>query len=165
MSDRQNLMDLIGDYCHQVEDGKGCCTYEECKRHREECYGMFVEYLIKNGVRTGPCAVPLFKVRLTSDNPDSNYGTLVNYCRSNENNDVVLSYAKGRQDVDLCEHVSELAKKFGCPCNRDDILDGACIECDSECEIAPLYFAAVQAAELRNVLKAYEDREGINETV
>jgi hypothetical protein len=47
-----------------------------------------------------------------------------------------------------------------CQITAEEVMNGACLECCSgECPIGCLYFAAVQAAELRGRLKEYEDLE------
>lgn len=90
--------------------------------------------------------------RLTTNaDTNSNYLAMMNYAYY-KNGKVHLKYADGEDDIDLCEYVSRVAK---CCLTAEDILEGACTECD--CELAVLYIAAVQAAELRERLMAYED--------
>lgn len=92
--------------------------------------------------------------RLTTDNPTNNIEALLNFARA-ENGRVVLSYANGEEEKDLCEYVAEVAREKGCNLTSVGVMNGSCLECD--CELAILYVVAVQAAELRARLKAYED--------
>lgn len=92
--------------------------------------------------------------RLTVDNPRNNLEALHNFAYAKDRR-VFLSYADGEAGVDLCEYVA----KHAC-CEDIDaaaVMEGACMECD--CVMAILYTVAVQAAELRERLKYYEDRE------
>lgn len=90
----------------------------------------------------------------TNDDANSNYLAMMNfaYC---ENGRVCLRYADSEDDIDLCEYVSRMAQHKCCRCTAEEIMDGACAECD--CELAVLYISAVQAAELRDRLMIYED--------
>ena len=63
-----------------------------------------------------------------------------------------------KDDIDLCEYVSKLTKVKGCTFPPEEIMEGACLECDRDCEIGILYYCAVQAAELRERLKMFEDK-------
>lgn len=63
-----------------------------------------------------------------------------------------------KDDIDLCEYVSKLTKVKGCNLPTEEIMEGACLECDRDCEIGILYYCAVQAAELRERLKMFEDK-------
>lgn len=89
--------------------------------------------------------------RMTVDNPRNNREALLNYAYAKDGR-VYLSYADGEAGVDLCEYIA----KNAC-CQEVDaaaVMDGACMECD--CRTAILYTVAVQAAELRERLAAYE---------
>lgn len=92
--------------------------------------------------------------RLTTDNPQGCLQTMLNYAYAKDGK-VYLRYGYGEDDIDLCEYISRVAKEKGCFRSAQEILDGACIECD--CETAILYCIATQAAELRGRLAAYED--------
>lgn len=63
-----------------------------------------------------------------------------------------------KDDIDLCEYVSKLTKVKGCNLPTEEIMEGACLECDRDCEIGILYYCAIQAAELRERLKMFEDK-------
>lgn len=97
---------------------------------------------------------PMEITRLTTDEPKNNTETMLNYSYGKDNQ-AVLRYADGKEDVDLCEYISKCANEKGCKVEPEDLMEGACMECD--CELAILYTVAVQAAELRGRLKMYED--------
>lgn len=90
--------------------------------------------------------------RLTNDNPTTNTENMLNLAYAKDGK-VYLRY--GVDDVNLCDYVSEFATKKGCNYTSNEIMEGACMEC--ECEVNLLYCLAVQAAELRERLKHYED--------
>ena len=92
--------------------------------------------------------------RMTTDTPQNNLESLLNYAFA-ENKRVVLRYADGEENKDLCEYISDKARAMGCDLSPEDIMDGGCMECD--CVLAVLYAVATQAAELRAKLKRYED--------
>lgn len=93
--------------------------------------------------------------RLTTNNDaNSKYLAMMDFVYY-ENGRVCLRYADSEEDIDLCEYISRMAKNNGCCRTAEEIMDGACSECD--CEIAVLYISAVQAAELRDRLMAYVD--------
>lgn len=90
--------------------------------------------------------------RLTCENPQTNTERLLNFAYA-KNGRVYLRWADGQEDVDLCEYIANNA----C-CTEIDaeaVMDGACLECDNRA--SALYRTAVQAAELRARLAAYED--------
>lgn len=94
--------------------------------------------------------------RLTTDNSKGNFERLMNYAYA-KNNRTHLSYAGGKNDVDLCEYVSDLAKAKGYDFSPEFIMeDGLFDNCDDD--FAILYYCAVQAAELRARLKLFEDK-------
>lgn len=93
--------------------------------------------------------------RLTTDKPVGNTERMLNfaYC---DNGRVKLLCAEGKDNIDLCEYVAYRATSMGCCLTDDDVMDGSCEEgCD--CVLSVLYTIAVQAAELRERLKQYED--------
>lgn len=93
--------------------------------------------------------------RLTTNaDTNSNYLQMMNFAYYKDGK-VYLKYADGEDDIDLCEYVSRMAKDKNCCPSAEEVMEGACAECD--CELAVLYIAAVQAAELRDHLMAYED--------
>lgn len=94
---------------------------------------------------------------LVTDNPQNMTESMLNYAYA-KSGKVYLLYANGKEDIDLCEYVSQLATKKECKLSADDVMNGSCIEgCD--CEMAILYTLGVQAAELRERLKYYENLE------
>ena len=92
--------------------------------------------------------------RLTTDNPTSNIETMLNYAYAKDSR-VILRYGDGEDNIDLCEYISRTAADKSCSPSPDEVMDGACMECD--CELAILVAVATQAAELRSRLKQYED--------
>lgn len=93
--------------------------------------------------------------RLTTDKPVGNTERMLNfaYCADGR---VKLLYAEGKDNIDLCEYVAYRATSVGCCLTDDDVMDGSCEEgCD--CVLSVLYTIAVQAAELRERLKQYEN--------
>lgn len=93
--------------------------------------------------------------KYVTDEPKTNLETMLNYAYAKDWK-VYLRYAGGREDIDLCCYISEMAmEEHGCKIAPEDLIEGGCMECD--CELAILYTVAGQAAELRARLKAYED--------
>ncbi len=92
--------------------------------------------------------------RLTTDNPTNNTQRMLNYAYDKDGR-VFLSYGNGEEDIDLCDYISQEAADKGCHYTPEEVMEGACVECD--CPLAILYCVAVQAAELRGRLKEYED--------
>lgn len=97
---------------------------------------------------------PMEITRLTTDEPKNNTETMLNYAYAKDEK-AFLRYGNGEENIDLCEYISQQANEKGCDYSVDDVMEGACMECD--CELAILYTVAVQAAELRGRLKLYED--------
>lgn len=97
--------------------------------------------------------------RLTIANPQnakSNTEQLMNFAYAKDNK--VFIPQPYKDDIDLCEYISKLTKVKGCNLPPEEIMEGACLECDHDCEIGILYYCAVQAAELREHLKMFEDK-------
>lgn len=96
--------------------------------------------------------------RLTTDNPEKNIETLLNYAYA-EDGWVKLRSTGGEEGVDLCDYIEQQRRELGFDCGvfSTDVRDGACMECD--CVLAILNIVAIQAAELRGKLKYYEDME------
>lgn len=92
--------------------------------------------------------------RLTTDNPQNNTETLLNYAYVKDRR-AILRHGGGQAHVDLCEYIAKQAKKAGCDLTADDVMEGSCMECD--CPLGILYTVATQAAETRERLKRYED--------
>ncbi len=94
--------------------------------------------------------------KVVTDNPQNNIEALLNFAHDKDG-DVKLAYADGEEEKDLAEYVAKLATEDGCKASRDDVMDGQCLfGCD--CEIAVLNNCAIQAAELRERLRKYEQR-------
>lgn len=96
------------------------------------------------------------KGRLTTNKPLGNFDALMNYAYVKDGN-VLIRYANNQENMDLCDYIAHHAK-CDCAINAQEVLDGACLECDDfYCPLGRAYFASVQAAELRGRLKMYED--------
>ena len=93
--------------------------------------------------------------RLTTDHPNDITERMLNfaYC---DNGRVKLLCADGKENVDLCEYVAYRATSMGCCLTDDDVMAGSCSD-GCACPLSTLYTIAVQAAELRERLKQYED--------
>lgn len=99
---------------------------------------------------------PMEITRLTTDEPENNTETMLNFAYAKDGNVFLRGVdVENVCDMGLCEYVSREANEKGCKHTPEDIIEGACMECD--CEIATLYWVAAQAAELRGRLKRYED--------
>lgn len=96
--------------------------------------------------------------RLTTDKPSNNTETMLNYAYAKDGY-VHLSYADGEEDIRLTEYLCRVAHEIGCEfATEENILNGdTCLECD--CKVSILNVLAIQAAELRERLKKYEDAE------
>lgn len=94
--------------------------------------------------------------RLTTDKPTNNTQTMLNYAYAKDGR-VILRYGNGEEDIDLCDYIALEAADKCCRPTADEVMDGACMECD--CPLAILYVVSIQAAELRERLKEYEDAE------
>lgn len=94
--------------------------------------------------------------RLTTDTPKGIVETIFNFAYE-KGKKVFLTYADGKSDVDVCEYVSKLAKAKGFDFSPEDIMEEGLFEYYQE-DFAVLYCLAVQAAELRERLKFYEDK-------
>lgn len=91
--------------------------------------------------------------RQTNDNPQTNMETLLNYAYDKDEN-VHFRYADEKYDVALHEFIAK-----NCPAEEsaDEIMEGACFDCDADCTYGLINSIAIQAAELRGRLKEYED--------
>lgn len=131
-----NRKDLIRRYGFGLSEPEICCNFRDRSR--------FVEL---------PDDFP--KYRLTTDVPKENYSDLLNYVYAKDGN-ILLRYANGKESMDLCDYIAFHAKD--CLVDSQDVLDGACLECDDDyCSLGRAYIASVQAAKLRERLKLYED--------
>lgn len=98
----------------------------------------------------------LTKERMTNDNPQGNYEAVLNYAFVKDDK-VLLRYANEQENIDLCDYIAFHAKGT-CGMSAQEVLDGSCFECDDfSCSLGRAYIAAVQAAELREKLKIYEN--------
>lgn len=82
----------------------------------------------------------------------SNTERLMNFAYAKDNR--VFIPQQYKEDIDLCEYVA----KHGCGLTAESVMEGSCFECDLDCVHGILYFCAVQAAELRERLKMFEDK-------
>ena len=94
--------------------------------------------------------------RLTTDTPKGCLEGMLNFAIAKDNK-VFLADENGEYNVDLCEYVSKLAKAQGYDFSPEDIMEEGLFEYYQE-DFAVLYCLAVQAAELRERLKFYEDK-------
>ncbi len=93
--------------------------------------------------------------RLTTDNPSGSLEQTLNGAFV-KNGEVYLRSVDCGEDKSLCEYISRLAKSMECKHSSQDVMDGACTECD--CYVSVLYALAIQAAELRQRLAELEDK-------
>lgn len=93
--------------------------------------------------------------RLTTDNPDTNLDTMLNFAYAKDMK-VILRYAGDKENADLCEYVAREADRYGCNMTAEDIMEDGCIDC-AGCPLGTLLTVATQAAELRGRLKKIED--------
>lgn len=82
----------------------------------------------------------------------SNTERLMNFAYAKDNR--VFIPQPYKDDIDLCEYVAE----HGCGLTVESVMEGSCFECDLDCVPGILYFCAVQAAELRERLKMFENK-------
>ena len=101
--------------------------------------------------------------RLTTDNPKGNFDTMMNFAYAKDGN-VVLRYGARKCDIDLCEYMETVADCQFTGMEAEDYMEGACLECGSDCPFGILYTTATQAAELRARLKVFEDIEDKKQT-
>lgn len=94
--------------------------------------------------------------RLTTNSPETNYETLMNFAYRGDNGQIFLRYA-GEHIMLLTAYMCEQCQKHGCSSDRVNAeqLDGF-MGCH-DCPLGVLYYCAVQAAELRERLAEYED--------
>ena len=97
------------------------------------------------------------KRRITTDKPQGNYEFLMNFAYAKDRK-VMLHNGGNQKDIDVCEYMTKLdCEQYGF-LDAEDYMNGACFECDSGvCSSGVLYALAVQAAEVRDRLKMYED--------
>lgn len=130
-----------------VECNCTCCMSAKDKEEAIEQWNNRVEDL---------SSLPRFPYRLTQEEPDNYTSAMMNYAYAKDGR-VVLRHANGKDDMDLCEYIAQEAKEH-CGVSAESIEDGARIECNAgDCIYGICYTVAVQAAELRSRLAAYED--------
>lgn len=93
--------------------------------------------------------------RLTTDNPSGCTESMLNNVYAKDGSIVIRSTEDDRKDVDLCEYIAE---KCNCNYSADDIAEWDCGDCQL-CPYGIMYAACIQAAELRERLKQYEDKD------
>lgn len=133
-------------------------SYNECKNciHTDVCIHPCGLKDFKDRSRFVELPQDFPDKRLTTDYPKENFFALMNYACTKDGK-VLLRYANNQEYMDLCDYIAFHAKD-DCGINAEEVLDGACFECDDfYCSLGRAYFASVQAAELRERLKLYED--------
>ncbi len=93
--------------------------------------------------------------RLTTDNPSGCTEGMLNNIYAKDSRAVIRFTEDARKNVDLCEYISEKCK---CNYSAEDIMELGCGDCQM-CPYGLMYSACTQAAELRERLKQYEDKE------
>ena len=102
--------------------------------------------------------------KIITDTPSNNYETQCNFCRYVNNRAKFLETSAGK-DTDIYDFCRKQCKEK-CDVNFPEEDDGTMLEtmcfdcCMSDCVIYLLYISAVQAAELRERLKIYEEGKG-----
>ncbi|MEE0858302.1 MAG: hypothetical protein U0M12_02405 [Acutalibacteraceae bacterium] len=96
--------------------------------------------------------------KVITDEPTTDYEAMLNFARVNDG-EIVLAYTDGEKDVNLCEYIAKLAARKGCFCTAENVRKGESCSFDCDCEVLILNMVAIQAAELRERLKYYEDKE------
>lgn len=91
--------------------------------------------------------------RLTTNEPQSNVETMLNYARCKDKE--VFVYDEQGNDVKLTEYIAKHAQEE-CEVTAEDIMEGCCFEC-MDCPLGILNTVAIQAAELRHRLAELED--------
>lgn len=93
--------------------------------------------------------------RLTTDMPRGNVACMLNNIYAKDGRVIINFTEDNRKDVDLCEYIAEKCK---CGYSAKDIIELGCGDCQL-CPYGTMYAACIQAAELRERLKQYEDKE------
>lgn len=102
------------------------------------------------------------KLKLVTDNPQTNIETLHNFCRSVDGRVKFIETTAGKNtdSYDFCRHECKRRCNVDFP-EQDDgtMLDMMTLDCmyEQDCTNALLYISAIQAAELREQLKLYEE--------
>lgn len=94
---------------------------------------------------------------MTTDKPQNNKDFLLNFAFVKYGEVYLHGMGDDGEEIRLCDYIALRAtSEKGCERTPQDILDGACNECN--CELAALNIAAIQAAELRHRLAELEDK-------
>lgn len=93
--------------------------------------------------------------RLTADNASGCTERMLNNIYAKDRRVVIRFTEDDRKDVDLCKYIAEKCK---CNYSADDIIELGCGDCQM-CLYGTMYAACIQAAELRERLKLFEDKE------
>ena len=92
--------------------------------------------------------------RLTTNEPQSNVETMLNYAHSKDKE--VFIYDEQGNEVKLTEYIAKHAQEE-CEVTAEDVMEGCCFEC-MDCPLGILNTIAIQAAELRHRLSELEDK-------
>lgn len=92
--------------------------------------------------------------RLTTNEPQSNVETMLNYARCKDKE--VFIYDEQGNEVKLTEYIAKHAQEE-CEVTAEDVMEGCCFEC-MDCPLGVLNTVAIQAAELRHRLSELEDK-------
>ena len=96
--------------------------------------------------------------RLTTDYPRGNLQTALNFATVKDG-EVMLHWAGGEYDVNLCEYLSKEAEAHSCDQSPEAIRECVCFGCDdASCHVKVTLALAIQATEMRCRLKMYEDK-------
>lgn len=93
--------------------------------------------------------------RLTADNASGCTERMLNNIYAKNGRVVIRFTEDDRKDVDLCKYIAEKCK---CNYSSDDIMEFGCGDCQM-CPYGTMYAVCIQAAELRERLKLFEDKE------
>lgn len=96
-----------------------------------------------------------FKKHLVTDNPKGCTMGMLNNIYANGVRVIIRFTEDGRKDVDLCDYIAEKCK---CNYSAETIMEIGCIDCQM-CPYGTMYNACIQAAELRERLKQYEEKD------
>ena len=90
---------------------------------------------------------------IITDTPKTNTEMLLNHIYAKDGKVCIRTFEK--EDIDLCELCAKIAQGLQCcSVDADELRDGACFECDFEmCCVGLFYRAAIEAAEMREILK------------
>jgi hypothetical protein len=101
-------------------------------------------------------------LRLTTDNPQTNFETAMNYVFSKDG-EAFIRHDGISENVPLWQYLDRLCAEKGCMLDESrcsESTDERCCDCamdSSDCPMALMYIFASQAVNLRGRLKQYED--------